>query len=24
VPADGARTTFLYDKATHEVTVTSE
>ncbi len=24
VPKDGARTTFLYDKATHEVTVTSE
>ena len=24
VPADGAQTTFLYDKATHEVTVTSE
>ena len=24
VPADGARTTFLYDKATHEITVTSE
>ena len=24
VPADGARTTFLYDRATHEVTVTSE
>ena len=24
VPADGARTTFLYDKTTHEVTVTSE
>ena len=23
VPADGARTTFLYDKATHEITVTS-
>jgi hypothetical protein len=24
VPADGASTTFLYDRATHEVTVTSE
>ena len=24
VPANGARTTFLYDRATHEVTVTSE
>ena len=24
VPADGARTTFLYDSATHEITVTSE
>ena len=24
VPSDGARTTFLYDKATHEITVTSE
>ena len=24
VPADGARTTFLYDRSTHEVTVTSE
>jgi hypothetical protein len=24
VPKDGAQTTFLYDRATHEVTVTSE
>ena len=24
VPKDGARTTFLYDTVTHEVTVTSE